>query len=135
MESVNHISIAVIHFLGLSGVILWVALIFLREMPIVHHPSANIWLGIAPNFGVALLLPMLLANYYPVVFKRRFTRQIFLDGLAVIFTVLLLSEVVHDIFLNSGFDIWDLAASLVALVIMVLFARKRNSMKKENNNA
>jgi hypothetical protein len=110
--------------LGFVGVILWVLVIFLREMPIVHHPSANIWLGIAPNLGVALLLPMLLANYYPVVSKRGLTRQHFLNGLAVIFTVLLLSEVVHDIFLNSRFDIWDLAASLVALVIMALVASK-----------
>ena len=117
-------SLALFNLLGFLGVILWVWVIFLRETPIVHHPSANIWLGIASNFGVALLPPMLLANYYPVVFKRGLTRQSFLNGLAVIFTALLLSEVVHDIFLNSRFDIWDLAASLVALVIMALVASK-----------
>jgi len=56
--------------LGFLGVILWVLVIFLRETPIVHYPSTNIWLGIAPYFGVALLLPMLLANYY-LDFQKR----------------------------------------------------------------
>jgi hypothetical protein len=64
MKAVVLKSLALFNLLVFLGVILWVLVIFLRETPIVHHPSTNFWLGIAPNFGVALLLPMLLASYY-----------------------------------------------------------------------
>jgi len=121
-------SLTLFNILGLLGVLLWVLTIFLREMPVAHNPGINFWLGIAPNFGVALLLPMLLVNYYPVVFKRALTRRFFLYGLAILFTALVFSEVVHDIFLNSKFDIWDLVASLVALVIMVVASDKAKSL-------
>jgi mannose/fructose/N-acetylgalactosamine-specific phosphotransferase system component IIC len=124
MKAMDQKSLALFNLLGFLGVILWVLVIFLRETPVAHDPCLNICLGIAPNFGVALLLPMLLANYYPVIFKRGFSWKVFRNGLAIIFAALLLSEVVHDRFLNSRFDIWDLAASLVALAIMALVARK-----------
>jgi hypothetical protein len=124
MKVVEQKSLTLFNVLGLLGVILWVSVIFLRETPVVHNPSINFWLGIAPNFGVALLLPMLLANYYLVVFKRALTHRLFLYGLAIIFAALFLSEVVHDIFLNSRFDVWDLVASLVALIIMALVSGK-----------
>lgn len=121
-------NMSLFNVLGLSCALLWVLAIFLREMPVAHNPGINFWLGIAPNFGVALLLPMLLVNYYPVVFQRALTRRFFLYGLAIMFTGLLLSEIVHDIFLNSKFDIWDLVASLMALLIMALVSGKTKSL-------
>lgn len=113
-----------VNLLGLFGVLLWVLTIFLRETPAVHNPGFHLWLGIAPNFGAALLLPALLNIYYPVVFKRALTRQHFLEGLGIIFTGLVVSEVVHEIFLGSRFDLWDLAASLVGLMIMTWVSGK-----------
>jgi hypothetical protein len=124
MRAIVKNRISFFNLLGLLGAIPWGLAIYLRETPIVHYPSTNIWLGIAPNFGVALVLPMLLANYYPMLFKKGLSWMAFRNGLVVIFIALLLSEVVHDIFLNSRFDIWDLAASLVALMIMALVASK-----------
>jgi hypothetical protein len=128
-------SLTLFNILGLLGILLWALTIFLRETPVAHHPGINFWLGIAPNFGVALLLPMLLVNYYPVVFKKALTRQFFLYGLVIMLTVLFLSEVVHDIFLNSRFDVWDMVASLVALMIMALVSGKTNHFRLENNHA
>jgi hypothetical protein len=69
--------ISFFNLLGLLGAIPWGLAIYLRETPIVHYPSANIWLGIAPNFGVALVLPMLLANYYPMLYKKDYPGRSF----------------------------------------------------------
>lgn len=111
------------NLLGLLGVFLWVTVIFFREAPGIDYPGIRFWLGIAPNFGAALLLPVLFANYFPVLFKRPLTRLHFSYGLAGVFAALFFSEVIHAVFLNSMFDIWDLAASLIGLVIMGLIVR------------
>ena len=58
---------------GLLGVSLWVLTTFLRETPAIHNPDLHFWLGIAPNPGVGLLLPMLLVDFYPVLFKKELT--------------------------------------------------------------
>jgi hypothetical protein len=128
-------SLTLFNVLGLLGAFLWVLIIFLRETPVAHHPGINFWLGIAPNFGVTLLLPMLIASYHPVVFERALTRRHFLHGMVTIFAVLLLSEVVHEIFLNSRFDIWDLVASLVGLSIMALVSGKTIILEQETDYA
>lgn len=121
--------------LGCMGIVLWVLTIFLRETPVVHNHRVNLWLGVAPNFGVALLLPALIATYYHAAFKRALTRQRFLLGMTVIFTGLVLSEVAHDVFLNSRFDGWDLVASAVGLAIMVLVSSKTNEFNQANDPA
>lgn len=114
-----------LNIMGLLGVSLWVLTIFLRETSVINNPAFHFWLGIAPNFGVGLLLPMLLVQYYSATFKKTLTYKQFLVGLAVIFAALFMSEVVHALFLNSGFDIFDLLASLVALSIMAWLYRTR----------
>lgn len=109
---------------GLLGVSLWVLTIFLRETPVIDNPNLQFWLGIAPNFGVGLLLPMLLVNFYPVLFKKDLNYTQFLYGLGLIFAALLMSEIVHALFLNSGFDVFDLLVSLLALGIMAWLYRR-----------
>lgn len=113
----------VFNIMGLLGVSLWVLTIFLRETSAIDNPNLQFWLGIAPNFGVGLLLPMLFVNFYPVVFKKELTYRLFLYGLGMIFAALFMSEVVHALFLDSGFDIFDLLASLIALGIMAWLYR------------
>lgn len=112
---------------GLLGVSLWVLTIFLRETPAIDNPNLQFWLGIAPNFGVGLLLPMLLVNFYPVLFKKDLRYTQLLYGLGLIFAALLMSEIVHALFLNSGFDVFDLLVSLLALGIMAWLYRRAGS--------
>ena len=81
-------------------------------------------LGIAPNFGVGLLLPMIAVIYCPILFKKDITFRKFMLILIVIYLLLFISEVLHDKFLNSRFDFYDMIvsmiASMIALVIMIL---------------
>ena len=109
---------------GLLGASLWALTIFLRETPVIHNPDLRFWLGIAPNFGVGLLLPILLVNNYPAVFRKELTYRLFLCGLVMMFAALFLSEVVHALVLESGFDVYDLLASLVALGMMARLYRQ-----------
>jgi hypothetical protein len=111
---------------GLLGAVLWALTIFLRQTPAIHHDTLRFLLGIAPNFGVGLLLPMLLVNFYPVLFKKELSYRLFLYGLGMIFLALFLSEVLHVLLSDSGFDIFDLLTSLVALSIMAWLYRKPN---------
>ena len=127
MENVKKNRLIMINFIGLFGVFLWVFTIFLRETSLVQDSRINFLLGITPNFGVALLIPMLLINYFPIVFKKAITHRNFLCGMGIIFTTLFFSEVVHDLFLNSPLDIWDLVASSVAIIIMALISGKKFS--------
>ncbi len=83
-------------------------------------------LGIAPNFGVGLLLPMFTVRYYPALFKKDITFKNFILVLITIFLILIVSEVVHDTFFNSRFDLYDLIASLTALGVMSLSYRYQN---------
>jgi hypothetical protein len=110
---------------GLLGTFLWAMTLFLRETPVIHDPNSHFWLSIAPNFSVALLSPMLLVNFYPILFKKNLTYRLFLYGLVLIFVALLMAEIVHTLFLGSGFDIFDLLASLAALTIMAWLYRIR----------
>lgn len=104
--------------LGFLGFGLWALTIFLRGTAVVQHDTVNFLLGIAPNFGAALVLPMMAVIYYPIAFKRELSVATFRYSLVAIFLFLFLSEVVHDLFLNSRFDPYDLVASLIALGIV-----------------
>jgi hypothetical protein len=112
-----------IEVLGLIGAVLWASTIFLRGTFLMQNEIISFLLGIAPNFGVGLLLPMFVVRYYPVIFKRDITFKKFFLILITILLTLIVSEVVHDTFFNSRFDFYDVIASLIALGAMSLSYR------------
>jgi cation transport ATPase len=116
-----------INVLGLIGALLWALAIFLRETTLMQNEIISFLLGIAPNFGVGLLLPMFTVIYYPILFKKDITFKKFILILIAIFLLLFVSEVVHDKFLNSRFDFYDMIASLIALGVMILSYNKKVS--------
>lgn len=113
-------SITIIEILGLIGAVLWTLTIFLRGTSIMQNEIINFLLGIAPNFGAGLLLPMFTVIYYPIIFKKDITFKKFILILIAIYFLLFMSEVVHDKFLNSKFDFYDMISSLIALGIMTV---------------
>ncbi len=121
--------ITLIDVLGLIGALLWALTIFLRGTALMQNETISFLLGIAPNFGVGLLLPMFTVIYYPILFKKDITFKKFILILIAIFLLLFVSEVVHDKFLNSRFDFYDIVASLIALGVMILLYK----YKKINN--
>lgn len=112
--------VALLKLIGAIGMLVWALAVVLRGTPIAANETIDFFLGIAPNFGVGLLLPPLSIIYYPVIFKKESTFKQFILILIGIFILLFASEVIHDKFLNSSFDIYDMIASLVAFGIVAL---------------
>lgn len=113
-----------ISIMGLFGAFLWVLTIYMRGTEYVQISEINFLLGIAPNIGVGLLLPMLTIVYYPILFKEDIPIKKYRLILIAIFLFLFMSEVIHDRFLNAPFDIYDLAASLIALGTMAFLHKE-----------
>lgn len=120
LERKEKIKITLIDVLGLIGALLWTLAIFLRGTVLIQNEIISFLLGIAPNFGAGLLLPMLTMRYYPILLKKDITFKKFILILIAIFLLLFVSEVVHDKFLNSRVDFYDMIASLIAFGVMIL---------------
>jgi hypothetical protein len=56
-----------ISIIGLLGSLLWVLTIFLRETELANIEAISFLLGILPNFGIGLLVPMLVIQFYPIL--------------------------------------------------------------------
>lgn len=106
--------------MGMLGVFIWAATIFLRESSLMGHTTSRFILGVAPNFGVVWLLYWLIALWY----QNKYKREIKLPGqcviLGIILAFLFLSEVIHQVFMDSPFDIWDIIASCLAVLILLI---------------
>lgn len=113
-------NITLINILGAVGCLLWVSAIFLRGTDITQNETVSFFFGIAPNFGVGMLIPMLAVTYYPVIFQKEITFKKFIFILMGSYALLFVSEVIHDKLLDSRFDFYDMIASLVAFGIMAL---------------
>lgn len=109
--------------LGVIGAMLWVLTIFIRDSNIALNETTAFMLGVAPNLGVGLLFPMLAKELYSVVFKKQLSCKQFVFILIGGYIALLLSEVIHDKFLNSPFDIYDIISSFIAFGIFFLLYR------------
>ncbi len=111
---------------GISGMISWVLTIFLREMSWNGMEKMQFILGIMPNISACWLFIWFGET---VVNKRNhvytFKDASMLSG--VLFFLAVISEIVHDTFLNSPFDRNDIIASIVAimfyLISLLLFTR------------
>ncbi|MCL2813817.1 MAG: hypothetical protein FWD23_04380 [Oscillospiraceae bacterium] len=108
--------------LALAGVIIWSAAIFLRETPLMDNAVFRRILWVAPNFGVVWAGIGFTFMLFPRIFKREFEPKHTLVLVGGIFALLILSEGIHHFFLDSPFDIWDMAASAAAsIVVLVIY--------------
>lgn len=103
----------------LIGVLLWAATVFLRETSLIHVPIIRSLLGVAPNFGAVWgAFGLTYTTVFPVILKRKFDFRYSVPLLVLIVSLLLVSEIIHDVFLNSPFDGWDMVTSLVAAALL-----------------
>lgn len=115
--------LSIFNMLGLLGSALWTLTIFLREAEIAPGGTVSFLMGVAPNFSVGLLIPALIIIGYPSVFKRNLSLRPFILLLMGSYAIIFASEVIHDVFLGSTFDVLDMAATLIGFAIMVLAFR------------
>lgn len=100
------------------GILLVSMTYILRDMSFVENSLLKDILGIMPNFGVAWVLPFVMCWFLMTVIKKPMKHLPL--GLAFTLVILLLSEVVHALFLSSPFDTMDLVATITALLILLV---------------
>ena len=114
---------------GIIGIISWAITILLRETYLVNIEIINFKLGVMPNVGAAWFFIWIVEIIYEEI-KRDFTFKVSIKVSGIIFLIAVLTEVVHDMFLNSTFDIFDIIATILAitiyLIILYIFERNKN---------
>jgi hypothetical protein len=122
----NPISLKKIYsILAVIGVIIWSAAVFLRNTPLMDNAVLRRIIWVAPNFGVVWAGIGFAFMLFPHIFKREFDPKHILLLISGIFAFLILSEFVHHVFLDSPFDVWDMAASAVASIVAIVIKYSR----------
>ena len=105
--------------LGIIGMVTWTITIFLRELSL-NNIYINFILGIMPNISATWLFIWM----GEIIVNRKnihFNFKVASITSWLIFLFAIISEIIHDIFLNSSFDIYDIIATLVSIVIYLIF--------------
>ena len=114
--------------LGIIGMVTWTITIFLRELSLTNINISFI-LGIMPNISATWLfiwMGEIIVNRKNIHFN--FKVASITSWLNFLFAII--SEIIHDIFLNSSFDIYDIIATLVSIIIyLVFFYFTENTLK------
>ena len=131
-EKINHHKKYLLYFL--FGLIIWFIAILLRELGIHKIYYLKFFLAAAPNFAFVLLafgVGMILFQLY---FKKPFT---FLNNalfVGLIFIFLILSEIIFFVFLSTPWDNYDLLASLIASIMILLIEYNQESKNTDNSS-
>lgn len=115
---------------GLIGVILWNVTNILRTTSLINIDILRFILGIMPNIAacwvfiwVGELIITKINNNYNSIFAS------IVSG--VVFLLAIISEFIHDKFLNSPFDIDDIIATILAIAVYLVsfyfYKQKSNS--------
>ena len=106
--------------LSFIGIVLCSATIFLRETVLMDYDIIKRILWVAPNFGAVWVGVGFTYLFFPYIFKREFDAKYTNLLVGAVFVLLLISEIIHHLFLDSPFDIWDMLASAVASIAILL---------------
>jgi len=107
-----------IEILGYTGIIIWVTVNILREYNLSDNSVYLFFLGMLPNLGAAWVVTMFGKWIVIFVWKRSLTVKIHLFICMGIFVLAIGSEIVHDLFLNSPFDTYDILITIIAQIFI-----------------
>ena len=103
------------HIFGIIGVLFWSGTVLLREMLLSDSGVINFILGIMPNISASWVFIWIGEKLINKV-NRDFTFKTASIISGVIFLLALISEIIHEMFLNSPFDVNDIIATIVAII-------------------
>ena len=103
------------HIFGIIGVLFWSGTVLLREMLLIDNGVLNFILGIMPNISASWFFIWIGEKLINKV-NRDFTFKTASIISGVIFLLALISEIIHEMFLNSPFDVNDIIATIVAII-------------------
>ena len=104
---------------GIIGALFWGGTVLLREMQVSDISALTFILGIMPNISaswVSLYIGELLVDKA----NKKFTFKVASIISVVVFLLALTSEIIHDLFLNSAFDVYDIIATILAILVYLI---------------
>lgn len=118
--------------LALIGWAIWMFAYPIRLANMELNSIATFFIGIAPNLGVAISFPFLCLSINTNLKKQISEMKILIFSTVFMFICLIISEIIHQIFMNSLFDIYDLIMSAVGvgLNIIIYTILSKSTFKK-----
>ncbi len=114
------IKIGSVEILGYTGMFLWVATNLLRGISLTNNGLYLFLLGILPNLAAAWGITMFAKWVVLFILKRSITVKIHFCICVSIIFLALVSEIIHDMFLGSPFDINDMLITVVAQLLIFI---------------
>lgn len=107
-----------IEVLGYIGILIWGAVIALRGNLMLDNTYYKFLLGVLPNLGAAWSITMFGKWMIELKLKREYNRNMHLIICLSILVFAFISEIIHHLFLNSPFDIYDMITTIIAQIVM-----------------
>lgn len=108
-----------IEILGYIGIVIWVAVVFLRGINVSNNSMYFFLLGVLPNLAAAWVFTMFGKWIVLFTLEKKYTFKLHLIICIGIFGLALISEFMHDLFLNSPFDIYDILFTGIAQITII----------------
>lgn len=112
------IKIGSVEVLAYIGTFIWVMVMFLRGSNLSFNNVSLLLLGILPNLGAAWLATLFGKWIVIYILKQDITIKMHLFICIGVFVLAFASEIMHDLFLNSPFDIYDVIITAIAQLAM-----------------
>ena len=107
-----------IEVLGYIGLFVWIAVNFMRKGNLSGNAIYLFSLGVLPNLGAAWIMTMFGKWIVLFVFKQNYTIKKHCIICLIIVGLALVSEFIHDSFLDSPSDICDILLTIAAQLAM-----------------
>lgn len=104
---------------GILGILSWTLTILLRDTTVNSIEIFNFILGIMPNISAAYFF-IWVGKIVAERLNKNFTLKISMIISGLIFFFAIISEIIHDLFLNSPFDIYDIIATISAITLYLI---------------
>ena len=107
---------------SMGGTLLWVGAEWIwRGFGMPQYPALVFLIGVLPNFGCVWTAAGLFVILWPKPPGRVLSKRAVSKFLYALFLCIFLSEALHALFFGAAFDIWDILASLLAALLLLLF--------------
>ena len=114
------------YIMGVIGIVTWGLTIFLRGTQLSTVNSIAFILGIMPNISATWLF-IWIAEFICEKLSKVFTFKISIISCGAILILAFISEIVHDLFLNSPFDVNDMIATICAIAVYFIVIKVTTS--------
>ena len=114
------------YIIGVIGIVTWALTIFLRGTQLSTVNSIAFILGVMPNISATWLF-IWIAEFICEKLSNVFTFKISIISCGAILILAFISEIVHDLFLNSPFDVNDMIATICAIAVYFIVIKVTTS--------